>query len=46
MESNYKAFKKIYRKSAAEKVQEFLGALVCVAVLIVIVAGVLGIDLI
>ena len=46
MESTYTTFKKIYRKSAAEKVQEFLGALICVAVLIVIVAGVLGIDLV
>lgn len=46
MESTYKTFKKIYKKSAAEKLQELLGALICVAVLVVIVAGVLGIDLV
>ena len=41
-----KTFKKIYRKSAAEKLQELLGVLICVGVLIVIVAGILGVDLI
>lgn len=46
MKNNYETFKRIYRKSAAEKIQEFFGVLVCVAVLIVIVAGILGVDLV
>lgn len=40
-----KTFKKIYRRSAAEKLQELLGVLLCVGALIVIVAGIIGVDL-
>jgi hypothetical protein len=40
-----KTFKKIYRKSASEKLQELLGVLICVGILIIIVAGILGVDL-
>lgn len=41
-----KTFKKIYRKSAAEKLQELLGITLCIAVTILIVAGILGVDLV
>lgn len=40
-----KTFKKIYRRSVAEKLQELLGVLLCVGALIVIVAGIIGVDL-
>lgn len=40
-----KTLKKIYRKSAAEKIQEFFGVLLCITVMVVIVAGIIGVDL-
>ena len=46
MKNNYATFKRIYKKSAAEKVQEFFGVMICVAILVVIVAGILGVDLV
>ncbi len=46
MTNTCKEFKRIYRKSAKEKLQELLGALVCIAILIVIVAGIIGVDLV
>ncbi len=46
MKNNYETFKRIYKKSAAEKIQEFFGVLLCVAALVVIVAGILGVDLV
>lgn len=45
MENNHQTFKRIYKKSAAEKIQEVLGIMICAAVTIIIVAGIIGIDL-
>lgn len=46
MKDNYSKFKKIYRKSATEKLQEAFGIAVIAFVTIVIVAGIIGVDLV
>ena len=46
MTNTCKEFKRICRKSAKEKLQELLGIALCIAVTILIVAGILGIDLV
>lgn len=46
MKDNYSEFKKIYRKSAKEKFSEAFGIALMVFVAIVIVAGIMGVDLV
>lgn len=46
MKDNYSEFKKIYRKSAKEKLSEAFGIAVMAFIAIIIIAGIMGVDLV